>query len=283
MFKRQSPVHKKKKHASHKKRRISPETRVIIVQCVVGFVVLLSVALLVTGVWYGTRIESLTITKVEARGGETIDSGAVANAALTALEGEYLKIIPKRFAWWYPHDAVIEVIKTIPRVKDPVVTRVSGSELLVTYDEYVPAALWCEKESHETCYFVDSTGYAFAAAPALTGSALGRYISTDTKPEMYKTAPFGTDIARIEEWLTELEQVTPLAAESIEVDMMRDVFVTVAGGGEIKFSLQDNLDTVLENVTSILAADSFSTIAPGTFQYVDLRFGNKVFYKNKTN
>jgi hypothetical protein len=276
MFTRKSPVHKKKKYQAAK-RRLSPETVVIIKQCVLGVCVLGTFALLVTGVWYGTRVPALTIATVTASGGETIDPAAVITAAEGALEGEYLKLVPKRFAWFYPEEAVIAATRSVTRVKDPVVERLSGRSIHISYDEYIPYALWCDDGDHNKCHFVDSVGYAFAVAPELTGSALGRYVVTDGTGAVGSILPFGVQLSRIEQWLTEMERVTPLAAELVEVDFMEDVFVTVAGGGEIKFSLRDDLGRVLENLTSILASPEFADIAPGTFQYVDLRFGNKVF------
>jgi hypothetical protein len=136
--------------------------------------------------------------------------------------------------------------------------------------------LWCSRVD-DACVFLDDAGYAFAPAPLLKGSALGRYVTTDIIPAVATMAPFADVLPQVEAWLAEIERVTPLAAEKIEIDAMRDVYVTVAGGGELKFSLNDDLERVLENLTSILASEAFMDIAPGTFRYIDLRFGNKVF------
>ncbi len=219
----------------------------------------------------------MTLHNVTASGGETIDGAVVATAANAALEGQYLKLVPKRFAWWYPYEAVLTAVQNVPRVKNPQITRVSGTELVITYEEYVPFALWCDGVDDARCVFIDETGYAFTEAPVLVGGSLGRYVSTDVTPEIRTYAPFAQDVASFEKWLLELESVTPLAADVIEIDAMRDAYVRVAGGGEIKLSLKDDLGHVLENLVSILASKEFSDITPGTFQYIDLRFGSKVF------
>ena len=55
------------------------------------------------------------------------------------------------------------------------------------------------------------------------------------------------------------------------------VFLWVSGF-DIIYSLQDDsFDRVFANLSSVLESESFTHLEPGNFQYIDLRFGNKVF------
>ena len=62
----------------------------------------------------------------------------------------------------------------------------------------------------------------------------------------------------------------------IEINSARDAFYTMAGGGELRTSLAEAV-VPFENLQAILQSEEFSHIKPGAFQYIDLRFGSRVF------
>ena len=53
----------------------------------------------------------------------------------------------------------------------------------------------------------------------------------------------------------------------------------IAGGGEVKTAIGIGTEDTLANLETILSSPDFTHIAPGNFQYIDLRFGNKVYIK----
>ncbi|MFN3692936.1 MAG: cell division protein FtsQ/DivIB [Candidatus Paceibacteria bacterium] len=280
MFKQKSPVKKKfaaPLKAKKQRRQWDPRTRAILRQVIIGLSILVIIALLVTAVWYGTRVSFLTITTVTVEGGETINHETVKKTVEGLLEGNYVGLVPRRFAWTYPDEEILEQVRTIPRVKDPVLERVSGTAINISFSEYIPHALWCQGRDSEECYFIDDTGYAFTRAPQLEGGTFPRFhtIGTDAKE---RTVMIPTDDLRAIETLREaLSGELGLPIAFVETDMVRDVFLGVAGGGEIKATLRMSSEETISNLKSILASKEFSDIKPGSFQYIDLRFGNKVF------
>ena len=42
-------------------------------------------------------------------------------------------------------------------------------------------------------------------------------------------------------------------------------------------AIVDSPASVIENLKTILVSEEFSHLKPGNFQYIDLRFGNKIF------
>ncbi len=276
-----SPVHTKKKRVAPTA-HWSPEARLLARQIIIGLGIFFMIGGVTAVVWNVTRIPGLTIQTISTEGGVTINPHDVAAVASTTLSGSYLRLVPRQFAWTYPEDEMLAAVATVPRVKNPHIDRVSNTEVAITYEEYLPFALWCDSATSSACYFIDETGYAFAEAPALKGGSFSRYLTTDWPPILYSIMPAGERIRDMERFLVDLEASTTLAAETIEIDAMQDAFLTVAGGGEIKFSLEQDLVLVLDNLRSILASKEFSSIEPGTFQYIDLRFGNKVFVNTDT-
>ncbi len=280
MFKKKSPVKKKfqtvakaKKH----RRQLDPRTRVIIRQVLIGVSILVAILILMTAIWYGTRVSFLTITTVTVEGGETIKHEQVVSTAQAVLEGQYVGLIPRRFAWSYPAEEITERISAIPRLKDPVIKRVSGTELHIQFAEYIPHALWCQGRGSEECYFIDETGYAFSKAPKLEGGAFPRFHTIGTKAAERTVMIPIDDLRAIEALREAISTNLGLPIAYVETDMVRDVFLGVAGGGEIKATLRMTPEETVSNLSSILASEAFADIAPGSFQYIDLRFGNKVF------
>lgn len=260
-----------------KRKAIAPEKLLLIKQGVIGVGITLVLALIGTGVWYGTRVPNLTIDTVTVVGGVTVDRELVRKQAAAALEGSYFKLVPKTFAWLYPQDEIASQISTIERVREVHVERISGTEVAVAFDEYVPYALWCEARGSTGCLFIDRNGYAFGKAPPLTGGSFVRYVDLAHEPELRAQA-FPRDTVRATELFIEsLERELGFFVTHVELDSAGDAFYTLAGGGELKATVTGDQQMTVENLATILQSDAFSHLAPGNFQYIDLRFGNKVF------
>jgi hypothetical protein len=267
---------KKKSEQLLSRKRAKRRLSTLQLQIIVGIVLALLIALLITLVWYVTRIPSLQITDVAVYGGTTIPHEAIAQKADTLLTGRYLALIPRRFAPLYPKDEIHDAIASLERVRN-VALSLDGQTLAVVFDEYVPYALWCERPESATCLFMDNEGYAFAPSPELEGSALVRYVEDGRVPETKST---GFDSAFLKEtarFTDLLESKLGMYVTGVRKIGDYDIEYTVAGGGVLKVSQRMSAEETFSNLQAILASDAFADIAPGSFQYIDLRFGEKIF------
>lgn len=251
------------------------ETKQLLVNIAIGLGVFTVLALILTGVWFGTRAEALTIDQVIVTGGETISHDQVQQLVEQELEGLYLNYVPRRFAWLYPHDDIVTTVSATPRVKDPVVER-RKKALVVTFAEFEPAALWCSTGSSSPCVFLDTSGYGFAAAPNLAGGAFTRYIKIGQPASTSEVFTDADDFAQLQE-LGRLLATAGWPVSTIELDQARDAFVHLVGGSELKVSLTLTPQQTVDNLQTVLSSEQYSDLTPGTFAYIDLRFGNKVF------
>ncbi len=283
MLKKKSPVKKKFSTVATKKRRrsIDPRTLVLIKQCVIGVTVFSLLILLGMGLYYGTRVSFLTISTIEASGGETIKTAEVETVANSVLAGEYIGLVPRRFGWWYPQTELQNALLTIPRLKNPLVNR-DGTTLKISYEEYIPYAIWCDQDDSKPCVFIDESGYAFTWAPKLSGDAFPRFYMLGVEPAERQVMMDKEAIAQISQLRDVISHELSLPISYVETDITGDVFMGVSGGGEIKVTLRQSTEETLNNLQSILASAEFSDIKPGTFQYIDLRFGNKIFINETT-
>jgi len=268
----QKRAHKKR---THKKK--TKEQSMLQKQVFVGIVIVIVLSLLGTAVWYGTRIESLQITQVEVVGGYTIPHTVVEDTVRERLAGAYFMFIPHTFRATYPKHSILENIYTIPRVKNVEIEVVDTQKVVVVFEEYQPHALWCENYQTEDCLFLDSVGFAFATAPELTGSAFIRYVDTNRAPEV-KTQAFTTA------FIKESQSFSELLADNLDLYVTHiekvgdlDVLYTVSGGGVLKVSQSMPIEKSFKNLQSILGSEDFIHLQNGAFQYIDLRFGDKIF------
>jgi cell division septal protein FtsQ len=243
-----------------------------------GVIRLVLIAILLIATYYLTRLSSVSLVDVTVEGGETISHEEISAKIHDELNGNYFLIVPKRFAYLYPHDRMVEVLEKNPRMHNVHIERASRTSLHVTFDEYIPHALWCVYGNDAIpCYFIDDTGYAFAPAPDLHGGSLVRHniegidtISEGMVMDTSELKPLDAFIARVESELG--FRITALTHKK-----NKDYEFIVNGGGAILAASSKDLTATFENLKSVLASKEFKHIAPGNFRYIDVRFDNKVF------
>lgn len=262
--------------------RLHPDTLVLLRQLAVGAGLLLLVFVLGAAVWYGTRLESVTITTITVSGGETVEHELVRQRAAEALDGAYAALIPRRFTWLYPRGDVAAAIRAESRIDELWIDR-RGRTLAISFSEHIPTALWCAdldaRESAE-CLFLNREGVAFEVAPPLSGSLFLRYRTLEQQP-VPGDAPLTRDLFLKTQRLAATLRGEGLTVTHVEIDSAGDVYLQLAGGSELWIALDDDPARVLENLATILESDEFGHLEPGNFRYIDLRFGNKVYVNDE--
>ncbi len=262
-------------------RSVSPSTVLLMRQIIVGLMIAAFFGMLIVSVWYGSRINAFTIKEVTISGGETIEHSEIEKAVREKISGSYLKIVPRAFAFTYPHEEIVAAISAVPRVKDVRVVRLGGTELHIEFSEYEPQALWCAESDMNNCHFLDERGYAFSKAPGLIGGSFVRIVAIGKQPEAHVT-PFNTDeYTRIIELKNKFAEVNWFVKRA-DIDTAGDAFLTIVDGGEFKVSLKQSADETVSNLLTVLGSQQFAHIKPGNFEYIDLRFGSKVFVNEVT-
>jgi len=268
----------KKKEKALKRRtkqrlQLSPLQR----QLIWGVILLCAVCVILLAVWHITRLEALQIQHVQVVGGETIPHERIQQIADTALGGTYFHLIPKRFILLYPKDSIEGQIRALDRVRNVHVERIADQSISIVFEEYIPQALWCPAVEEGPCLFIDHTGFAFSEAPDLEGSAFVRYVEEDVLPQEGVLGFESDFIKQTQLFTSRLEGELDLYVTHIRKRGTYDVDYLISGGGLIKVSQTIPMEDSFQNLQTILLSEEFSHISPGTFQYIDLRFGEKIF------
>ncbi len=247
-------------------------------QIFLGFFWLVIVILIITAIWYVTRLSFLSIHIIDVSGGETISHEEVRAHLQDELNGTYYLIIPKRFSYLYPHGRMMEVLEENSRLYNVHVERESLTTLRVSFEEYVPHALWCvKKELNLPCYFLTKNGFAFAPAPLLIGGTLVRH-ENQSASEIHKETVIETNqLEEIDSFIKRSESELGFRITSLVYTKDGDIQFMINGGGMIMIAKGKDFNETFENVKTVLASKEFSHVTAGNFNYIDARFGNKIY------
>jgi len=246
-----------------------------------GAMSLTAVCLMYMAVFYTVRAPFLLVKDIVVVGAETVSIDTIKQEAEDKLRGSYLGFIPHRFSFFIPKKSIEQGILTIPRVASAALS-VENNALVITMKERSPDVLWCTDDTaSSTCFYVANDGIAYEAAPSLSGTTLMRFVISSTSPTIGATLLSEHDrslligIARIIETRHHFE------VARIEYTADRDAILYLARGGRLLLSTDGNLEDTYSNLASVLTSEKYSMLTPGHFEYLDLRFGNKIFLEKQ--
>lgn len=265
-----------------RKKLINPDTLVLLKQIGIGVLVLSFTSLIVAGIWYGSRLETFTIANVTVEGGETISHDLIKNIAEEEMKGEYLGIVPKQFAWFYPQSEIETALSKIERITNVSLSVIDDKELRITFDEYVPYVLWCNSVDSKDCLFVDDKGYAFAKAPNLSGGSFLRFSKLGEETKLQTEMVGKEQFSKLIE-IKNLLEARDWFVSQIEIDKEEDAYLKLSPSSDLKITLRQSPTETVDNLFAVLSSEEFATLKPGNFNYIDLRYGNKVFVKVADN
>lgn len=222
-----------------------------------------------------------TIQSVEVSGTSALDPVQIRDQVESAL-GTGSSFISPRFIFSYDARKIERALEAstmrIARV------RISRANLLsttldVAIDERAPFARWCADAG---CYLIDQTGFVFAASASSTDTVAEPFVfsgglasSTDPLGQYLAPAHFPSALAI----MRALGQAgfAPVAAH---FDSDTDFSITFDSGLTLYASFGAEPPELVRNLKLVLASDALKDHL-SDLEYVDLRFGQRVFYKLK--
>ncbi|MBC7836658.1 hypothetical protein H7X87_02665 [Acetobacteraceae bacterium] len=261
-----------------KARRRARRLRLVII--VIGFILLAAlgaVALSYAPFW---RISTIVVM-----GAESIATSTVQAFVQEELKGSHALIFPKDNILLYPKASLQrDILAEFPAVRSVVLRAQNFSTVEVELLERKPHALWCgnERAGTNSCFLLDDSGVAYESALSFTGSAYTQY--------------YGATVANgaLRQYLTEekfnsLDALVIALAQKVQndsllyvaVDSLDDVRVGFGSGFVLIFSSKDDGADIYQRFELTLTSEPFKSRALSDFEYLDLRFGDKLYYKLK--
>ena len=279
-------------HSNKKKKEIQKKTKIIAIS------VFLGVVLLFIGLAWGANRPSLLITNTVIQGNKILDANALKKNAEESLNGNYFYFFPKKNVLIYPKDFIISrVLSAFPGVASADLSIGKSHELIISIEERKPSAIWCGVDNPATllglpasCFYVDETGYIFGNSPSFSGDAYftlygqGGLKGNTFLGQHFVSGDLFEKIINLRNFL--LGYITTV--NTIYLGDENYAEFKDDSGLIIKWNIDQDIAQIKSNMQAIFRSDSWKD---GTFssdpekrkplEYLDFRFGNKVFYKEK--
>lgn len=246
------------------------------------------------------------VEQVDVRGTQAVDREAVRAFVFERLAGNYFFVYARNNSFLFPARAIeADIRESFLRIGHAEVTKVDPHTIAVAVVERKPYALWCGNEvppeMYELAYcsFVDETGFVFDYAPVfsegvyaelygvLEGVVEGRVLGARFPKEQFVFLR-----ALEKEMQREVGEVLRMVVAGegeYRVIMKKSARYPTLSGVELRIKQGGTPETLTKNILAALAVqfpDATKAISgkpAGTeskkkLEYIDLRFGNKIFF-----
>jgi hypothetical protein len=247
------------------------------------FVLLLVV--LIIGIVMLLRLDRLQIRNVVVTGNITTSETEIEEFVNKIIDSNYLFVIPKRNSLIYPADTITASIKgNFLRVAEVSLNTESFEYLNVKITERKAVAKWCNPVD---CYVIDDNGYAFSKYDESLSNSLqvGELLAFTGMDESIGSEPLGKNIIPKDMVTKFLElkatiETFGLKAKELEYRSKDEIVFKIDGSGRIILNERRPFEESMNNLKTVLNSDIFKGKLE-SMDYIDTRFGNKVFYKFK--
>jgi cell division septal protein FtsQ len=171
------------------------------------------------------------------------------------------------------NELIASLTQAFPRFKDISVSREWPNKLSISVKEREAWGSYC---LNKKCYLLDKDGYIFASSPAFEGDLFIQITDLRTKEiHVGERVDLGTPLIDIK---NQFEAAAGPVAEIVLIsnDEWR---IKMSGGWQVLVNGETDLDLATKSLRVSLAEIGKEKLK--NLNYIDLRFGKKIFYKFK--
>jgi len=233
-----------------------------------------------------THFKPLQIAEINFSGNEAVGDYYLSQVISQETSGNFLWFFSKNNIVTFPKSKIeSDILVQFPRVASVSVARQGLSSILVRIAERQPKFLWCDGVASElavsSCYLMDETGRAFALAPVFSGQTYLKYFngeSGDLTNQLFKSNFNFQELA----FFIDSLRGSGILVNKINSNQNGDLELYLEAGGKIIVGSGQTLGKTFDNLSSVWNDNDLNLKASTTkLDYIDLRFGNKVFYKER--
>ncbi len=240
------------------------------------------IALLAYGLITLTRLEKFQITTTTLIGNSFVSNEYIQDRVDQILDSSYLYVIPKSNIFLFPKGELISKLRENPALVDISVNKDFFNTLTIDIVEQEKEAIYCTSVENQECYFLNGDGYIYSNIPI--PATLENEIVMYREGEQRAVKEFFTES---ELYNTMMAFIKSSARQGITI---KSVFLKSDGVIEFMTESQtriitsryDDFEKGFSNLIALFDKEILRIEDISSIEYFDLRFGNKVYYKNKT-
>lgn len=242
---------------------------------------ILFIVLVVFSIW-ALRHERFLINEVIVQNETSINDAVFESLVERETEGSYLFLIPKRNAFILPKEKIVDKTEAIsPEIASVEVSVDDFRKVTVEIKDRVPYSIWCGLDSvNNNCFFADRKALIFEKSPNFS------YDPFPVFAVHFKNDPLGKkflEAATYQNILSFYDFLDGLELNPSRVIVKNDSLSAELSTGSLIIFDPENLEKTAQNVKALLSPNELGRegFDFGQAEYVDLRYGNKVFWKPK--
>lgn len=233
-------------------------------------------------------ISKFRINEISVEGANILDGAKIKDETANSLSCSFLKIVPCDNIFILSEAKIITgLLQKFPVLKNVAINRDFPQKISVILEERKPEALWCKASRASAtsavlgreCAFVDEKGFIFQSAPSFSGTIFLTFFD-----ERQPNAGIGKGMMTESEFQKLLSFKELLVKNNINVAKIvikdgeeREVYLKE--GWYVKLNSKNEPNPSFNNLELIL--DTTIKEKRPKLEYIDLRFGKKVFFKYK--
>ncbi|MFA7310011.1 MAG: hypothetical protein WC050_03855 [Candidatus Paceibacterota bacterium] len=272
-----------------KERRTSPlRTRRRRARVIAVFAALVLCAAIAYGVHALSYLSQFNVDRVIVEGTERVPPSLIVAYVDSVLHDGSYHFLSRTNIALYPRTAIEKgIVASFPRIQEARVSRSSfaAKTVSVVVAERSPFAQWCASlQDGDTedakCYAMDDTGFIFADATSSEASSFATpYVFFGGVTD----APIGKrfipgHLSGVLALLNIFRERGEYIPTGVHVDGEQDFSVPFTAGFVLKASFGQSADILARDLELVLSSDALRGKV-SELEYVDLRFGNRVYYK----
>ena len=250
---------------------------------------------------YISRLPNLNIVEIQIEGNKTVDTEILKTTIERELAGKYLWLFPKTNILFYPQNAIKNELRDkFTRLSNIDLSIKNNKILFVSLTEREAKYTWCgtgvssveilqgsptPEIPKEKCYFLDENGYIFDEAPYFSGEVYFKFYGTTGQPlgsyflkdKFKQLTSFKDILVNIE-----LKPVSLYATKDGDIEIFLSRGSSATTLPKIIFKIDADFQNVAENLEAALTTEPLKSQLKNKYsslEYIDLRFGNKVYTK----
>lgn len=255
----------------------------------------LALAVFFVGLSFLAKWEKLNIKSVQIVGNKVVDSAILEEIAKKEIDGYYLWFFPKANFLLYPKAEIKQELENKFKIFKNISVELKGVKTLsIEVSEREGSYTWCGNnfsiESKDSkCYFMDEDGYIFDEAPYFSSDVylkffgkvletaevpLGHYFFPDVFP---KLVSFRESVEKMG-----VKTSSFLVKDDGEIELYLPPGKSSSNLPKIILQTDSDFGKIVENLEAALTTEPLQSSFKKEYsllKYIDLRFGNKIFYK----
>ncbi len=250
------------------------------------------------GLSFASRIKKININNIQISGNKVIDTKDIEESVKNTISGRYLGLFSKSNFLIYPRKKIEHNLALkFKRLKDISVNINDFQTITISVNEREGEYLWCGNTPPQNqgdtpdCYFLDDEGYFFDQAPYFSGEVFFKFYGLNNPASgdllgTYFLPDYFNKIILLKENIEKMKLKPAFfyLENTDDADIYLSSNNTLTDKPKIIFKINSDYEKMIANLQTVVATDPLASNLKNKYnslQYIDLRFGNKVYYKFK--